>query len=122
MHQVGRLLSLPFHGRNGSEEVFRNTCQKKAAHIAAIQMVLHLLHNRGLVDEAPIDVSIDLNSKRKVVKASEDLPVGTLALPPCVPKTSSVLDKSVHPHRVPIVVTEKSAVTDAKPGTRMGGT
>ena len=35
-----------------------------------------------------------------------------------MPKTSSVLDKSVHPHRVPIVVTEKSAVADAKPDTR----
>ena len=71
---------------------------------------------------APIDVSIDLTKNRKVVKASEDLPVGALALPPCVPKTSSVLDKSVHPHRVPIVVTEKSAVADGTPGTRLSAT
>ena len=92
---------------------------EKAAHIAAIQMVLHLLHNRGLVDEAPIDVSIDLNSNRKVVKASEDLPVGTLALPPCVPKSSGVFDKSHHPNRVCITVTEKSAVADGKPDSRL---
>ena len=90
----------------------------KAAHIAAIQVVLHSLHVRGRVDEAPIDVSIDLNSKRKVVKASEDLPAGALALPPCVPKSSSVFDKSTHPHRVPIVVIEKSAVADGRPDTR----
>ena len=59
-----------------------------------------------------------MNSKRKVVKASEDLPAGALALPPCVPKSSSVLDTSTHPHRVPIVVIEKSAVADAKQETR----
>ena len=56
----------------------------KASHIAAIQLVLNSLHTRGRIDEEPLDVSIDLNSKRKVVKASEDLPKGTLALPPCV--------------------------------------
>ena len=93
---------------------------EKTNHIAAIQLVLNALHTRGHIDQAPIDIIIDLSSKRKVVKASEDLPKGTLALPPCVPKTSSVLDKSVHPHRVPIVVTEKSAVADGTPpGTRL---
>ena len=84
-------------------------------------MVFYSLHARGRIDQAPLDVSIDLTKNRKVVKASEDLPAGTLALSPCVPKTSSVLDKSVHPHRVPIVVTEKSAVADAKPETRKSG-
>ena len=93
---------------------------EKAGHIAAIQMVLHLLHNRGPVDEAPIDVSIDLNSKRKAAKASENLPIGALALPPCVPKSSSVLDKSTHPRRVPIQEIEKSAVADGKPDVRVG--
>ena len=91
---------------------------EKAAHMAAIQMVLHSLHTRGRTAMAPIDVSIDLSNNRKVVKSSEDLPAGALALPPCVPKTSSVLDKSVHPHRVPIVVTDKSAVADMRPDTR----
>ena len=32
--------------------------------------------------------------------------------------TSRVYEKSTHPHRVPIVVTEKSAVADAKLDTR----
>ena len=86
--------------------------------MAAIQLVLYSLHARGRIDQAPLDVSIDLTKNRKVVKSSEALPAGTLALPPCVPKTSSVLDKSVHPHRVPIVVTEKPAVADANPDTR----
>ena len=89
--------------------------------MAAIQLVLYSLHARGRIDQAPLDVSIDLTKNRKVVKASEDLPAGALALAPCVPKTSSVLDKSVHPHRVPIVVTEKSAVADARPDTRKSG-
>ena len=87
--------------------------------MAAIQLVLHSLHTRGRVDAAPIDVSIDLNSKRKVVKASEDLSEGSLALPPCVPHASRVHDKSTHPHRVPIVVIEKSAVADGKPHARV---
>ena len=89
--------------------------------MAAIQLVLHSLHTRGRIDDAPIDVSIDLTTKRKVVKAADDLPKGTVALPPCVPHTSRVHDKSTHPHRVPIVVTEKSAVADAKPDTRNSG-
>ena len=94
---------------------------EKTTHIAAIQLVLNALHTRGHIDQAPIIVSIDLNSKRKVVKASEDLPKGTVALPPCVPHTSRVYDKSTHPHRVPIVVIEKSAVADGKPDTRQRG-
>ena len=74
----------------------RTCCEKineKATHMAAIQLVLHSLHTRGRIDQAPLDVSIDLNSKRKVVKASEDLPKGTLALPPCVQRTSGVHDR-----------------------------
>ena len=55
-----------------------------------------------------------MTSKRKVVKASEDLPVGALALPPCVPKSSGVFDQSTHPHRVRIIVTEKCAVADGE--------
>ena len=62
-----------------------------------------------------------MNSKRKVAKASEDLPKGTLALPPCVPHTSRVYDRSTHPHRVPIVVTERPAVADGKPEVRLIG-
>ena len=93
----------------------------KANHIAAIQLVLNALHTRGRIDQTPIDIIVDLNSKRKVVKASEDLPKGTLALPPCVPHTSRVYDKSTHPHRVPIVVIEKSAVADGRPDTRQRG-
>ena len=41
-----------------------------------------------------------------------------MALPPCVPHTSRVYDKSTHPHRVPIVMIEKSAVADGRPDTR----
>ena len=94
---------------------------EKATHMAAIQLVFHSLHARGRVDLAPIDVSVDLTKNRKVVKASEDLPEGTLALPPCVPHASCVHDKSTHPHRVPIVVIEKSAVADGRPDTRQRG-
>ena len=68
------------------------------------QLRLHSLHTRGHIDQAPLDVSIDWHTKRKVVKASEDLPGGSLALPPCVPHTSRMYDKSWHPHRVPITV------------------
>ena len=78
--------------------------------MAAIQLVLHSLHTRGRVHEAPIEVSIDLTTKRKVVRASEHLATGALALPPCVPHASRVYDKSIHPHRVAIVVTQASAV------------
>ena len=46
----------------------------KANHIAAIQLVLNALHTRGRIDQTPIDTIVDLNSKRKVVKASEALP------------------------------------------------
>ena len=94
------------------------TLPEKATHMSAIQMVLYSLHTRGGIVMNPIDVSIDLDKNRKVVKASEDLPAGSLALAPCVPKTSHVLDKSVHPHRVPIEVTEPSAVAGMKPETR----
>jgi len=97
--------------------VAKHLCDK-TTHMAAIQLVLHSLHVRGRIEEALINVSVDLNKNRRVVTASEDLPTGTLALPPCVPHTSRVYDKSTHPHRVPIAVTEKSAVAEAKPGTR----
>ena len=36
---------------------------EKATHMAAIQLVLHSLHTRGRVDQAPVDVSIDLTKK-----------------------------------------------------------
>ena len=36
---------------------------EKTTHIAAIQLVLHSLHTRGRVDQAPVDVSIDLTKK-----------------------------------------------------------
>ena len=49
------------------------------------QLRLHSLHTRGHIDQAPLDVSIDWHTKRKVGKASEDLPGGSVALPPCVP-------------------------------------
>ena len=93
---------------------------EKTNHKAAIQLVLNALHTRGRIDQTPIDTIVDLNSKRKVVKASEDLPTGTLALPPCVPHTSRVYDKSTHPHRVPILVMEKSAVADVRLEVRKG--
>ena len=97
--------------------VAKHLCDK-TTHMAAMQLVLHSLHVRGRIEEAPINVSVDLNKNRRVVTASEDLPKGTLALPPCVPHTSRVYDKSTHPHRVPIVVIEKSAVADGRPDTR----
>ena len=83
--------------------------------------MFYSLHTRGRIEMAPIDVSIDFTRKLKVVNASEDIPAGTQPLPPCVPKTSNVLDKSVHPHRVPIVATEKSAVADGRPEVRKSG-
>ena len=83
--------------------------------------MLNSLHTRGRIDQAPLDVIIDLTKKSSVVKAPEDLPTGTLALPPCVPLTSRVYDKSTHPHRVPIAVTERSAVADGRPDTRKTG-
>ena len=100
--------------------VAQHLCAKET-HIAAIQLVLNSLHTRGRIDQAPLDVIIDLTKKSSVVKAPEDLPTGTLALPPCVPLTSRVYDKSTHPHRVPIAVTEKSAVADGRPDTRKTG-
>ena len=76
-------------------------------------LVLNSLHARGNIDQAPFDVFIDWHTKRKVVRASEDLLAGSLALPPCVPQTSRVYDKSCHPHRVPVTVSERSAVVTA---------
>ena len=83
------------------------------SHMAAIQLVLKSLHARGGAETASVDVSIDVGSSRKVVTASEDLDPGALALPPCVPKTAKAYKNSVHPQRVAIVVTEKSAVAEA---------
>ena len=82
-------------------------------------MVLNALHTRGHNDQAQLDDSIDWHTKRNVVKASEDVLGGSLALPPCVPHACGVYDKSCHPHRVPITVTERSAVADRKPDTRV---
>ena len=94
---------------------------EKPTHMAAIHLVLNSLHSRGHTDQAPLDVSADWHTKRNVVKSSEDLFGGRLALPPCVPHTSRMYDKSWHPHRVPITVTERSAVADRKPDTRVRG-
>ena len=89
-------------------------------------LMLNSLHARGNIDQAPLDVFIDWHTKRKVVRATEDLPAGSLALPPCVPQTSRVHDKSCHPHRVPATVSERAAVETAvadggKPPTRKTG-
>ena len=70
---------------------------QKATHMAAIQLALHSLHTRGRADQAPIDVSIDLTTKRKFVKSSEDLPKGTVALPPCVPHAFSRVRQEYSP-------------------------
>ena len=80
-----------------------------ATYMAAISLVLNSLHTRGSVAMAQTDVSLDLGKNRKIVTASEDLRPFTLALPPCVPKAAKVYTTSVHPHRVPIVVTEASS-------------
>ena len=86
---------------------------EKQAQMAAIVVVLNSLHVRGKIHQAPIEVFIDWQTKRNVVRASEDLPAGSLALPPCVPQTSRVYDKSCHPHRVPVTVSERAAVVTA---------
>ena len=80
------------------------------SHMAAIQLVLKALHARGGAETASIDVCIDVGTNRRLVTASADLAPGDLALPPCVPKTAKAYKNSVHPQRVAIVVTEKSAV------------
>ena len=49
-----------------------------------------------------------------------DLPNDTRALPPYVAHASRVYDKGPHPHRVPIVVAEESAVAGSKPERTKG--
>ena len=100
---------------------FAKRSGEQPTHMAAIQLVFNSLHTRGHIDQAPLDDSIDQHTKRKVVKSSEDLSGGSLALPPCVPHASRVYDKSWHQHLVPIKVTERSAVADRKPDTRVRG-
>ena len=85
------------------------------AQMAAILLVLNSLHVRGNIHQAPLEVLIDRHTKRKTDRATEDLPAGSLALPPCVPHASRVHDKSLHPHRVPITVSESPN------GNRSGG-
>ena len=94
------------------------TMDDEQSHMAAIQLVLKSLHVRGGVETASIDVSIDVGSNRRLVTASADLAPGSLVLPPCVPKTARAYKTSVHPQRVAIVVTEKSAVAAPQPNMR----
>ena len=86
---------------------------EKQAQMAAILLVLNSLHVRGNIHQAPLEVFIDWHTKRKTVRATEDLPAGSLALPPCVPQTSRGNDKSCHPHRVPVTVSERTSVVTA---------
>ena len=69
--QEANISTLPWKGwLRGS---FAKQSGEQPTHMAAIQLVLNPLHTRGHIDQAPLDVSIDWHTKRKVVKASEDL-------------------------------------------------
>ena len=94
------------------------TMDDEQSHMAAIQLVLKSLHVRGGAETASIDVSIDVGASRRLVTASADLAPGSLVIPPCVPKTAKAYKNSVHPQRVAIVVTEKSAVAAPQPNVR----
>ena len=79
---------------NGTEDVLRGIFHQKATAMAAILLVLYSLHVRGRIDQAPLELRIDLIKIRKVVKQCGRLPKGTLTLPPCVPNAYRVCDKS----------------------------
>ena len=94
------------------------TMDDEQSHMAAIQLVLKSLHVCGGAEAASIDVCIEVGSGRRLVTASADLAPGSLVLPPCVPKTAKAYNKSLHPQRVAIVVTEKTGVAAPQPNVR----
>ncbi len=79
--------------------------------MAAIHMVLHSINTRGGNEMSHIHDIIGLDKNRKVVTASADLTLGTLALFHRVPRTANVYTTRDHTYRVPIVVPEKPTMT-----------
>ena len=82
-----------------------------SAAVAAVSLVLRSLHRNGKVADQAVDVALNLESKQRTVRASEDMEEGALQLPPCVPLSGRAHKTSVHPHRVAITVTSKDVVT-----------
>ena len=81
-----------------------------SAAVAAVSLVLRSLHRNGKVADQAVDVALNLESKQRTVRASEDMEEGALQLPPCVPLSGRAHKTSVHPHRVAIAVTSKHVV------------
>jgi hypothetical protein len=89
-------------------------------------LVLRSLHYNGKVCANPIEVTLDLDTKQRAVRASDVVEAGDLELPPCVPVSGRPHATSTHPQRVPITVTNKELVArrvtakqDAVAGTVM---
>ena len=98
----------------------------QGADVAAVMLVLRSLHYNGKVCANPIEVTLDLDTKQRAVRASDVVEAGDLELPPCVPVSGRPHATSTHPQRVPITVTNKELVArrvtakqDAVAGTAM---
>ena len=111
----------------------------QGADVAAVMLVLRSLHYNGKVCANPIEVTLDLDTKQRAVRASDVVEAGDLELPPCVPVYGRPHVTSTHPHgpsastfhvvkaqRVPITVTNRELVArrvtakqDAVAGTVM---
>ena len=81
----------------------RNMGSKEAGMAAAL-VVLAMLHKRFDASKLPIDIVCEKGKQEVRVVATEEIPAKTLQLPPCVPKSSKLVEHSTHPHRAAITV------------------
>ena len=84
----------------------------KAKSVSAATFTLQGLHKLWVALPSPPVKIIQTSTTTKVV-ALRDLKENDLFFPPCAPRNCKVLENSVHPHRVPIIV--KNFVGKAEP-------
>ncbi len=94
---------------------------EQSGNVAAVTMVLRSLHHNGKVADQDVEVTLDMDSKQRIAKASADLEAGSLELPPCVPASGRVHATSTHPQRVAVTVTNKDVVAKKMLGKQSAG-
>ncbi len=94
---------------------------EQSGNVAAVTLVLRSLHHNGKVADQDVEVTLDMDSKQRIAKASADLEAGSLELPPCVPASGRVHATSTHPQRVAVTVTNKDVVAKKVLGKQSAG-
>ena len=92
---------------------------REGANQSAMRQVFRAHELAELSSEQPVAIFVNLDSKKKFVKATAAVPVGALSLFPCSPKAKTFLKTSGHPERVEISLTQRRPEPEAGAGNSL---